>query len=201
MAFDYCSASEAFAYGASAGNSVDPVDEAAVMAEIVTAASRAVDTYCQQEFSTTAYTLRRLRAKVDADGILTVAVPAPTITALTAMEYRPAGAADWLSSGGTLDAEEHTHGAIVRALGVSFLAYRARRVDVRLTYTGGYANAAAMPDDLRWATRAAAWYEFQRRSAPMDRTAMPSMGIVVIPGDWPKHITERLRRYVRVTAS
>jgi hypothetical protein len=199
-AFDYTTAAAAFGYGGSAGASVDPVDEQTVMAEAVTAVSRGIDRHCHQDFSVETYTLRRLRGKVDQDGILTCYPPAPTISAVTAIEYRVGGATVWIAGDATnADAEEHIHGATVRLLGLNLINLRSARIDVRLSYTGGYADRDALPDDLAWAARAAAWYEFQRRSAPLDKTAMPSMGIVVIPGDWPKHITERLQRYVKVT--
>lgn len=201
MAFDYTTAPAVFAYGGSAGLSTDPVDEASVMAETVTAVSRAIDLICNQEFSRETYTARRLRAKVDKDGVLICYPPAPLLTAASSLEYRAGNAATWNAVGGTLDWEDRTEGAIVRALGVSYLALRGQRVEVRLTYTGGYADAASLPDDLQWAARAAAWYEFQRRSAPLDKTAIPAAGVVVIPGDWPPHILNRLSKHRKVTAS
>lgn len=200
MAFDYCTASEAFAYGGSAGNGTDPINEAAVMAEVVTAASRAIDRYCHQSFSTETYTDQRLRARIDQDGVLTCYPPVPTLTTPTAAAYRVGNALTWTALDlSSIDIETHPHGSVVRFLTPNLVAYRTQRSYVQLSYTGGYANRAALPDDLAWAARAVAWYEYQRRSAPLDQTAMPSMGIVVIPGDWPRHITSKLTDYVKVT--
>lgn len=200
MAIDYCSADEAFAYGGSAGASVDPIDERGVMAEIVTAASRAIDSHCRQAFSRETYAGQRLRGVIDADGVLVCSPPLPTIVSLSALEYRVAPATAWLSAPlADVDVEETGHGCTVRWLSAGLTASRGRRVDVRLSYTGGYASRDELPADLRWAARAVAWYEYQRRSAPLDKTAIQSMGIVVIPGDWPKHITSRLAPYAKVT--
>lgn len=202
MAFDYCTPAEAFGYGGSAGNSSDPINEQAMMADVVTACSRAIDTACHQTFYRETYTDQRYRARIDRSGILTIAVGVPTIASITAASYRVEGGLSWLSPDlSEADTEEHPYGTIVRFLTSGLLGVRGGRVDVKLSFTGGYASASVMPADLRWACKAAAWYEYQRRSAPLDKTAMPSMGIVIIPGDWPKHITSKLAAYTRPVAS
>jgi hypothetical protein len=202
-AFDYCTAAEAFAYGGSAGTGTDPVSEADVMAEVVTAASRAIDTACHQVFYEETYSGQRVRARVDRDGVLTIPVPVPVVSSVTAVSYRVGASLELVAADlSSIDIEEQPHGSTVRLLSTGLLAARSpARVVAEISYTGGYANLAALPADLRWAARAVAWYEYQRRSAPLDKTAMPSMGIVVIPGDWPKHITAKLKHYTRVVAS
>lgn len=202
MAFDYCTVPEVFAYGGSAGAATSPINEAAMMAEVITATSRAVDSACHQNFSRETYTQQRLRATIDADGVLTCYPPVPLIVGITELRYRIGAALDWQTSDlSAVDTDDRPHGSTVRLLNAGLLAVRQQRVVVQLSYTGGYADRAAMPEDLRWATRAACWYEYQRRTAPMDKTAMPSMGIVVIPGDWPKHITSKLADHTKVTPS
>lgn len=69
---------------------------------------------------------------------------------------------------------------------------------MRLTYTGGWADASALPSDFTWYAQALAWLSYQRRSAPMDSTAMPELGIVINPGVWPADIRQGLGRYKKV---
>lgn len=199
MAFDYTTSAEVFAYGGSAGGGVDPVDEQSVMADLVTKASRAVDRHCRQAFSAETYTGQRLRGVVDVAGDLVCSPPVPAITTITALEYRTAGTTTWTAATlAAIDVVGQPHGCAVRWIGAGLTAIRGRRIDVRMSYTGGYADLAALPADLRLAATGVAWHEYQRRSAPMDKTAMPSMGIVVIPGDWPPHITSKLAPFCKV---
>lgn len=202
MAFDYCTAAEAFAYGNSDGSAVDPVNESAVMASVVTAVSRAIDGYCVQAFSRETYTDRLLRGVVDRDGVLSVSAGAPVVPTLSAASYRVGAALAWesltVSDAEILEAES---GATIRFLGTDLSLMRFRRVTVKATYTAGYADLAAVPRDLRWAAQALAWLAYQRRSAPMNSTAMPELGIVINPGAWPPDIKQILNRYLKVVAS
>lgn len=199
-AFDYTTPAEAFAYGGSAGAGTDPINEQAAMAGLVTSVSRAIDQACRQTLYLNTYTDERYRATIDREGVLTVALPVPTASAITSASYRIG--TSWLSPVlADADIEAHPHGCVVRFLSSGLLAYRGNTIPVKLSYTGGYASAAAMPADLRLAAQAAAWYEFQRRYAPQDKTAMPAMGVVVIPGSWPKHILDKLAPHTRPIAS
>lgn len=200
MAFDYCTAAEVFAYGNSAGQSTDPVNESAFMAtKIIPSLSRMIDNYCEQAFSLATYTDKILKGVVDADGVLTCYPSVPTMTTPTATEYRYGNLANWLSLSGA-DVIEQNHGCIVRFLGGSLLAIRGKRIQVRMSYEGGYADLASLPEDLRGAARGLAWYEFQRRSAPMDQSAIPELGVVIIPGNWPANYRRVLDDYRKVIA-
>ena len=199
MTFDYCTAAEAFAYGGSAGTATDPVNEAAVMAQVVTAVSRQIDGWCEQAFSQASYTSQVLRGVVDVDGVLTCYPPVPVMDAPSAAVYRYGAFASWLPLTVTdADVEEAPYGCTVRFLGASALALRGIRISIQLTYQGGYADAAALPSDLAWVARALSWLTFQRRSAPMDATAMPELGIVINPGVWPADIRQTLGHYKKV---
>lgn len=199
MAFDYCTATEAFQYGNSAGNATDPVDEASVMASLVTAIARAIDGYCEQAFSLETYVNQRLRGTVDADGILVVNPPTPVIVSLASAAYRVGNSPTWFPLNlASADVEDRTIGATVRFL-EDFSADRWRPIAVRLSYDGGYASRQALPNDLRWAAQALSWLTYQRRSAPMDTTAMPELGVVIRPGTWPDDIRQLLNRYKKVT--
>jgi hypothetical protein len=198
--FDYCAPTDAFSYGNSAGTATDPVNEAAVMQQVVTAVSRAIDGYCGQVFYEQAYSAQVLRGVVDADGVLTCAPPVPVMDVPTVAEYRYGASTSWLPlTVADADVEEQPHGCTVRFLGSNFLVLRAARIQVRLTYQGGYANVEALPSDLAWCAQALSWLTYQRRSAPMDSTAMPELGIVINPGVWPADIRQTLNRYKKVT--
>lgn len=204
MAFDYCTPSEAFEYGASAGTSVDPVNELTVMARIVTAVSRTIDERCDLAFSRETYTNQRLYGRLTEHGVLSVALPTVEVSNVTALAARQSPLDTWRTLDvGTVDLDNRTYGATLFADATILLSSRriGRPLQIQISYTAGYASAASMPADLRWAAQAAAWYEFQRRSAPQDTTAMPAMGVVIIPKDWPPHILNRLKPYTRWNAS
>lgn len=196
MAFDYTSATNVFNYLNSAGTSTDPVNEASEMARLVTGMSRAIDTYCNQAFSTATYTNEVLRAVVDVEGVLTCYPAVPTMSTPTAAALRQGsnwGALDTAQ----LDVEENPFGCVVRTLGQDFSTQRGGRLRVRLSYTGGWANLAAVPSDFSWAMDALCAWAYQKRTAPIDRTAIPEFGVLVIPSNWPGHIKQMFRNYVR----
>lgn len=200
MTFPYCTPDQAFAYGGSAGAGTDPVNEYAVMTDVVEVAARAIDTHCHQAFSRTTYVDAVYRARVDQDGTIICYPPVPVMDAPTAISYAVAPSTAWVAGSlAQVEVEERISGCVVRLLGAIPNASRTARTRVRLSYVGGYASAAALPADLAWCARAVSWYEFQRRTAPLDKTAMPAMGIVVFPSDWPKNVLERLARYVKGT--
>jgi hypothetical protein len=198
VAFDYTTASRVFDLGGSAGTSVDPVSEATVMAQLITGMSRAIDLYCHQAFSLATYTADVLRALVDADGILTCYPAVPTMAAPSAVAWRPARASAWTDLvPGALDVEINRFGCVARLLDKTYLNYRGARLQMRLSYVGGYADLAALPADFEWAMRSLCWWAYQKRSAPQDKTAIPDLGVLIIPGDWPPHIKAMFGYYVR----
>lgn len=201
MAFDYTTPTEAFDYGNSAGTATDPVNEAGVMARCVTGVSRAIDAWCHQAFSAETYTDAKLTGVVDRDGVLNVYPSVPVMSAPTAAAYRYGASSVWLSLDlANLDIIEASHGCTVRFLGQDFTALRFHRIQVQMSYSGGYADLTALPSDLRWYATALSWLTYQRRTAPMDRTAIPELGVVINPGAWPVDIRQGLRRYMKVVA-
>ena len=197
MAFDYTTAQDVFAYGNSAGTATDPINEAALMADLITGMSRSIDTYCNQQFSLATYSSQVLSALIDSDGILTCYPPVPTISAITAADWRQGLSPTHTTlSISALDIEEHAFGCVVRSAG-NYLRYRGGRISMRLSYTGGWANLAAVPSDFEWAMRCLCWWAYQKRSAPTEQTAIPELGVLVIPGNWPPHIVGMFRNYVR----
>jgi len=197
VAFDYTLPASVFAFGSSAGTSVDPVNEATVMASLITGMSRAIDTYCNQAFSTATYTLQSLRTLVDQEGVLACYPPVPSIGSITAADYGGSGGVFTALTTAALDIEDNSFGCVVRTLGSGYGAQRGRRLTMRLSYTGGWANLAAVPADFEWSMRALCWWAYQKRSAPGDTTAIPELGVLIVPGTWPPYIRDMFKSYVR----
>jgi hypothetical protein len=169
-----------------------------VKASLVTGMSRAIDTYCSQNFSLTTYTLEVHRAVIDMDGVLTCYPNVPTMTTPTAGDWRLGKSSSWSAlSPANLDVEINPFGCVVRNVNSNLLAYRGARVEMRLSYTGGYADLASLPSDFEWAMRGLCWWAYQKRSAPNDTTAIPDLGVLIIPGNWPPHIKAAFRPYTR----
>jgi hypothetical protein len=197
-AFDYTTPTNVFAWGSSAGTATDPVNEATEMARIVTGMSRAIDTYCNQTFYQQAYSQQVLPAQIDADGILTCYPAVPTLSTPTAADWRFARSSSWTALELTrLDLEIDTFGCVVRALDTNYLAFRGSSLQMRLSYTGGWANLAAVPSDFSLAMDALCWWAYQKRNAPTDQTAIPELGVLVIPGSWPPYVKSMFKNYIR----
>lgn len=194
--FDYTTPALVFAFGNSAGTATDPVNEATVMASLVTGMSRAIDSYCGQAFSQATYAAQVLRAQVDQEGVLTCYPAVPEISAISSADYGGGGQYTTLQTS-ALDIEQNSFGCVVRTFGGVYGAQRGRRVVIRLSYTGGWANLAAAPADFEWAMRSLCWWAYQKRSAPSDKTAIPDLGVLIIPGSWPPHIKQMFKPYVR----
>jgi hypothetical protein len=197
---DYTTPSHVFAYGNSLGTSTDPVNESALMAELVTGMSRAMDSYCNMAFSGGTYSGQVLRGIVDADGIAMCFPAVPTIASITAVGYRGVGQSSYqpVADLNNLDIDERSYGSVVRLLGQSYSAYRgSSRFQIQMSYTGGWATLQDVPADFEWACRRLCWWAYQKRSAPIDKTAFPAMGMVVIPSSWPADLKLMLRNYVR----
>lgn len=201
MAFDYTTPTNVFNYLNSAGTGTDPVNEAAEMALLVTGMSRAVDQWCNQQFSTASYSGQELRAVVDVEGVLTCYPAVPTMSAPTAAAYRQARSSSWIDlSTAQIDVEENAFGCVVRTLDQNFSQWRGARLQMRLSYTGGYANLAALPTDFVWAMDALCGWAYQKRVAPIDATAAPAFGQLYIPSNWPGHIKQMFGNYKRWVA-
>lgn len=197
-AFDYTIPQRCFDYGGSSGNGTDPVNEPALMGQLVTGMSRALDQYCNQVLYAQTVSSEVLRAVVDAEGVLTCYPAVPTMAQPTAAAWRRARSATWNTlDAALLDVEQNTFGCVVRTLDQSHLAERGERLQVRLSYVGGYADLAALPADLEWNVRRLCWWAYQKRSAPMEKTAIPELGVLIVPSGWPPDVKAALRSYVR----
>lgn len=173
----------------------------ALLAVCAEAVSRAIDTYCAQSFYQQNLSNEVLRAQIDRDGLLRCWPEAPTFQTPTAAAYRIGTSTSWvaLSTDPTYwDIEARPSGASVRVLGVSLGQWRGQRVQLKLSASCGYASAAVLPADLAWYATLAAASEYKKREAAGgDATAIPSLGAVTMPRDWPPHVRRGLAPYVR----
>jgi hypothetical protein len=196
--FDYTTSANVFAYGQPSGT--PSAGETTLMASLVTAISRTLDTYCNQTLYATTYSQQVNRAQVDVDGILLAWLPVPTLSALTAADCKPANSTTWnsisLSDASHYELSATNSGSQVRFLG-DYSILRGSRPQLRLSYTGGWADIAAVPSNFEWAMRTICWWEYKKREAPISTMGNPSMGIVIVPASWPDHIREKFRPYVR----
>jgi hypothetical protein len=196
MAIDYTSTANVKAYG---GSTVPGADS--IIGSAVTAVSRAIDRMCFQAFSQESYTRQRLRGAVTVDGVLICTPPVPTITALTAARWKPQAATEWqdldVTTTDYVEWDDSDSGAIVRFPGANLVAYRGTPITVQLTYTGGWADLNAVPADLEWAARRWAWLEVKRRDAPIEKTAVPELGVLIVPSDLPPDVVSKLQPFRR----
>lgn len=196
--FDYTTTANVFAYGQPQGSPT--VAESTLMASLITGISRTLDEVCNQTLYQQTYTQQVNRAQVDADGILIAWPAVPTISSLTAADWKQSNSTTWNSISLTNTAYRElwdaTFGAQVRFLG-NYLGIRGSRPSVRLSYTGGWANIAAVPSDFEWAMRTICWWEYKKREAPISTMANPSLGVVIVPASWPDHISLKFRPFVR----
>lgn len=194
--FDYTTVAEVKSYVDSQGTA----DDDTLLPDLVTGVSRGIDRACRQVFyAQSLVDDTSTRAIVDRDGILVCFPATPLITAVTAASYRIAPSTSWQAIDvATADAENHHSGAILRFPSVALGMYRDRRIQLKLTMTCGYADRAALPDDLAWYARLAAAAEYVKRAAAGgDQTALPALGVVVTPRDWPPNVVRGLAPFVR----
>lgn len=191
---DYTSTANVKTYGNVTGSGDD-----ALIDGLVTAYSAQVDAYCHQVFGQATYTDQVLPAHIDRDGVMKCYPAVPTMTTPTAFSWRYGRSSTYTTiEASKLDVEERPSGCLVRVLDADYRVYRGRRPFVKLSYTGGWANLAAVPADFEMAARRLVWWAYKLREAPMGKTAMPGLGQVIIPpSGWPRDVREAFRPYVR----
>jgi predicted membrane-bound mannosyltransferase len=196
---NYATAAAVFAYG---DVQTPTVAQTAVMNTVIPAVSRAVDTWLNQTFAQQSYSAVVYRAQIDPDGILQVWLPCPDASAFTAMAWKLGTSMTWnvlaVTATTTYEIEPSDSGARLRVLSPTLLAYRGQRVQMRLSYTGGWADAN-IPQDFAWYAQRLCWVEFKKReTAEVGKTAIPEMGIVIVPQAWPADVKAGLSSYRRV---
>jgi hypothetical protein len=193
MSFDYTTAEELKQYVDSLGSADEDL-----LRDVVTATSRAIDVWCGQAFSAETYAGEVLPGIIDVDGILHCWPAVPVLDFPTVAEYRFLPVQSWASLPlDSIDKQEAPSGSVLRFLGYNFFGMRGRRVQVRLTFLGGYATRAALPDDFVWAVRLACAAEYKAREAAGGNSmGGPGFGGGT-PKDWPEPVRRALSPYRR----
>ncbi len=186
------------------GNTLTTGDDT-VINTIIPAMSAAVENnFCNQTFGVSSVnqvgTGSSYRAVIDEDGILTFYPPYNPINAVTALQYRQRGSLTWQNLvPANLDIQNQDCGPVLRLYGANFSYLRANqaKIQVQATFTAGFANLAALPADLEYAVRRLVWWAYKKRSASEDKTAIPEMGMLIIPSAWPADVVALLSPYKR----
>jgi hypothetical protein len=201
VTIDYTTSSNVIAYGAAnggiAGVTISPAEQG-MIDSIVTAASRAIDVHCQQTFSLTTYTDQRMRAQITPEGLLQCWPSVPTMTTPTSASYRQLPNPNWASI--NTDLIEYTtssSGCLVQVLSDLGINRQWGQLQMKISYTGGW-TYAQLPSDFQYAVTALCWWFYQKRSAPTEKSAIPEMGLIVIPGNWPTYLRDMFQPFVRV---
>jgi hypothetical protein len=196
MAIDYTTSANVLAYGKSLGASAG---EPELLTSLVTAVSRKVDEYCHQAFSAGTVADARVYALIDASGVLLAYPPVPTVTSVTSASLRVGNTTtttDLVAA--DFDIEDRTDGAILRLFGHDYRSVRSSRPPALvLSYTGGWTDLGDVPADFEWLVRRACWWEYKKREAPMEKTAIPEMGMVIVPQSWPIDLIQGFAPYKR----
>jgi hypothetical protein len=191
---DYTTTSDVFAYGDVEAPSVA---QTAVMGKVITAVSRRVDKICSMNFSTATYTNRKVPVRIAVDGMCTLYVNSPTITTLTGATIRIGNQPTKLPIDLTnAEVDEYAFGSKISVYGSDYGPVReVYNLKAYATYTGGWANTAAVPYEFKLAVEQLAWFTYQQRAAPMTSTAVPELGIITIPASIQPYILDVLKRY------
>lgn len=173
---------------------------AALLDGIVVAMSRQIDSSYNQIFAQQTYTALVLRSQIDSDGILQCWPACPVMSAPTALAWKRAGELAWHDiSGASVEIYESTSGCQLRVMSPNLLCYRGLRVQMRLSFTGGWATLNDVPADFEIGTRRACVVEYKKRElADMGKTAIPELGVVVVPSAWPADLKRVFASYQRV---
>jgi hypothetical protein len=179
-----------------------------LLSSLITGYSAQIENEVNQDVSQQVYTNKALHGVIDRDGVLVVYPRTPVIQSLTAASYRIAGVAvpAAFTSLDVTNAEIdcYSHGSEVRFMGVNLARYRDMRVRVQISGTVGYSGVATgsypVPNDLEMVCRRLVWWGYKKRDAAVEKTAIPEMGVLIIPGNWPEDVKRVLGNYKSVVA-
>lgn len=178
------------------GDAIATKDDALITG-LITVFSTAIERNISQRFSANTVihygTNNYYSAVIDRDGMLTFYPDINPINTVTALQYRIRGtgfgANNWAYIDPTqLDINNQDSGPVVRCGYPDFSSFRNLNVQVQVNLAGGYTDASTLPPDLEFACRRLVWWAYKQKSAPMDRTAIPELGQIIIPGSWPSDV-------------
>jgi hypothetical protein len=191
---DYTTTADVFTYG---DVQVPSVNQTAVMNEIVTAVSRRVDKICSMNFSRRTFTNKLTSVRVTLDGVLTLYANSPTITSVSTVNLRAGNTPALLPVNiENIDIQEYGYGSKLSLYGFDYMQFRELRTfKAYMTYTGGWATLAEVPEEFQLAVTRLVWFTYQQRAAPMQATAVPELGVITLPASIQPDIMDVLKRY------
>lgn len=158
-----------------------------------------VDQHCQQVFGQRTVASLPCVGAVDPHGRLRVWVPAPAVASVSSLVFRhPTSRGLTTVAAGDLFWDDAPSGAVIQTEASAWGLYRSGRLGVQLSGTIGWA-ANAIPLDFELQIRKLVFWAYKRRETAAEKTAIPDLGVVIIPQAWPPDIKEGLRPYIRVT--
>lgn len=166
---------------------------------LITACSRMVDQHCQQGFGRRTLDSEACAGAVDAYGRLSVWVPAPSVVEVTGLTFRsPARPGVVTVPAADLWWDDQPCGVVLRTDSLSWGHYRGGRLSCRLSGVVGWLESE-IPADFELQVRKLVFWAYKRRETAAEKTAIPDLGVVIIPQAWPPDIKDGLKDYVRVT--
>jgi hypothetical protein len=191
---DYTTSADVFAQGEVLAPTAN---QTAVMNTIVTAVSRRVDKMCVMQFGQATYTNQRVPIRISVDGLVSLYINSPNLTACTSATIRVGNIPSLLPlnvSNAVLEANDY--GSKIQFYGLDYSGIREVSIlRAYVSYTAGWASLASIPDDFHLAVTQLAWYTYQQRAAPMNATAVPELGIITLPASIQPYIKDVLNRY------
>ncbi len=189
---------------------VDTSARDTLLTRLIQQVSRGIEQECRpNQFGYAAYTNTAFGAVIGLDGVMACQTNTPTVEEVTAAAYKagnePPSAWHTIDLS-ILETEPFPNGCLVRAISNYFNQRDSRRLKMQLTFTGGwhaYTDVAAgtqdagfnLPDDFELLCSRIVSWEFLKPDTAQDKTAMPSLGQIIIPGNWPADIKQKLRSY------
>lgn len=191
---DYTTSAEVFAQGEVLAPTAN---QTAVMNSFVTAVSRRVDKMCVMNFGQETYTQKIVPIRINVDGLVSLYINSPNITACTSASIRVGNTSSLLSlniSSAVL--EPNDYGSKIQFYGLDYSGIRETSIlRAYASYTAGWASLNDIPDDFRLAVSQLTWFTYQQRAAPMGATAVPELGIITLPASIQPYIKDVLNRY------
>ena len=195
--------------------SLDTANDSPIITQQITEASRQFDRKTRQNLGTANYVQASVFSVLAANGDLICYPNCPAIGVITAARWAfPSSVPAWVDVAAPvlagLQSVNNSRGCVVgfpgfaSAVGLSAGLSGAGVIMLQLTFVGGYSAwgtvavlgiAPPVPDDLEGACKRLVWWTYKKRDAPMDKTAIPELGIVTVPGGWPGEVMDTLKQY------
>lgn len=178
---------------------IDTANDDTLISGMISSYSRIVDEACNMEFQQLTYALRTLRPRISIDGQLTIIVPTPVLTTLTALNWKQITDQTWNPLDVTkVDIDSHVDGTIMRVLGSDFSWNRGgTRLRVQVSYQGGWVSPAGVPADFEFLVRSLVYWGYKKRDSVEEKSGTADLGEIFVKSSWPTYISQGFAPYTR----